>query len=627
MRLIQLHVISKYKNLKDFRIFFIGESFIDVFVGRNGSGKSNFFEALIEVFRHLYEFNSYTIGFDYLIKYEINKQTFTISWQNGKLLINSKIRKTLGQTPLPDNILIYYSGHNMKVTNLLREYEVSFKNKIKGADILDTPKFIGVGREYKQLLLTLILLQSDAKKAKQFICKKLGIKSIGDEIRINLKRPFYARNKGYDIDRLDANTAFWKPEGITKDFLDLLSTVNPSILKSGVRDEGYLPREDYLDKYFIYLDIDDFKNKLKKYSLQELFRQFNNLKMIEMLDEISINITLEDDSEATTDFFSDGQFQSVYMYSIIELFKLRNCLTLLDEPDSFLHPEWQFDFLKDVFEISEHAAANNHILLSSHSAVTLIRNKNKKIKFFDIKLNNVNCYDLPKKVAIEKLSSDLIKYSEQEQLLSIINTIQIENKPVFFTEGSTDPIIIREAWNKLYDEEMPFIPFYGLGCSFLCQLLKDDKILKEMNGLPLFGMFDFDKAFNEWNGLKGNVLEINPNKGLIKQRIDNDKQDLNVYAMMLPVPTNTTIRKLVIKNEETLETFGDRSRCEIEHLFYGSSFTTNFFTEETVVGGGTEVVFKSDSNKTDFAKNIIPKVEKEYFEVFESMFDFIRSKC
>jgi hypothetical protein len=32
--------------------------------------------------------------------------------------------------------------------------------------------------------------------------------------------------------------------------------------------------------------------------------------------------------------------------------------------------------------------------------------------------------------------------TEPEQLLSIINRIQIENKPVFFTEGHTDPIIL-----------------------------------------------------------------------------------------------------------------------------------------------------------------------------------------
>ena len=217
----------------------------------------------------------------------------------------------------------------------------------------------------------------------------------------------------------------------------------------------------------------------------------------------------------TISHFSDGQFQSVYIYSIVELFKDRNCLILLDEPDAFLHPEWQFDFLRQVFDITDAAAKTSHVLMSSHSAVTLIPHDKKKIKFFDIKDNQANCYDLPKAIAIKKLSSDLIKYSEQEQLLSIINAAQIEKKPVLFTEGSTDPIILKEAWYKLYEEEMPFIPFYAFSCTYINQLLTDNRIHGEMGGLPVFALFDFDKAFDQWNGLNGDVTASDPFKGLI----------------------------------------------------------------------------------------------------------------
>jgi hypothetical protein len=81
----------------------------------------------------------------------------------------------------------------------------------------------------------------------------------------------------------------------------------------------------------------------------------------------------------------------------------------------------------------------------------------------------------PKRVAIEKLSSNLIKYTEQEQLLSIINALQIEKKPVFFAEGSIDPIIIKEAWHRLYShsilariesDRMPRMPPPSIAKSF-----------------------------------------------------------------------------------------------------------------------------------------------------------------
>jgi len=54
---------------------------------------------------------------------------------------------------------------------------------------------------------------------------------------------------------------------------------------------------------------------------------------------------------------------------------------------------------------------------------------------------------------------------------------------------------------------------------------------------------------------------------------------------------------------------------------------SNQYFQEESCPGGTKVVFKSALNKTDFAKKIIPTIEKEYFEVFRPMFEFIKSKC
>jgi len=98
MRLKSL-TLSQYKNLKDFSLSFDGSSFIDVFVGKNGSGKSNLFKALILLFRHLYEFDKEKgdPGFAYTIKYEIDETETEIGWSAGKLTINGGERKTLGE--------------------------------------------------------------------------------------------------------------------------------------------------------------------------------------------------------------------------------------------------------------------------------------------------------------------------------------------------------------------------------------------------------------------------------------------------------------------------------------------------------------------------------------------------
>jgi hypothetical protein len=72
--------------------------------------------------------------------------------------------------------------------------------------------------------------------------------------------------------------------------------------------------------------------------------------------------------------------------------------------------------------------------------------------------------------------------------------------------------------------------------------------------------------------------------------------------------------------------FGGDSCCEIEHLFYGQEATKNFYQTEPCVGG-SKIVFKSDGEKTAFAKEVVPKLNAACFEVFRPMFEFIRSKC
>lgn len=417
------------------------------------------------------------------------------------------------------------------------------------------------------------------------------------------------------IEHFDPRTHYWGAEGITREFLNRLV----SCIKGEFNHiDLYNKAKDY---YSLTLNLELFQLRFADEGMTNVFRQFDNLKTLGMLADIAIPLKLTSGVEATASHFSDGQFQSVYIYAIVELFKDRNCLTLLDEPDAFLHPEWQYDFLKQVFDITDTTVKNNHVLMSSHSAVTLIPHKKKKIKFFDIKNNQANCYDLPKSIAIKRLSSNLIKYSEQEQLLSIINAVQIEKKPVLFTEGSTDPIILKEAWHKLYEVEMPFIPFYAFSCTYMNQLLTDGRIHGEMGGLPIFALFDFDKAFDQWNGLNGQVLTTDPMKGLIKKWTHGES-----YALMLPVPEHADIQQQVIRNAKTGETFGGDSCCEIEHLFYGQPATVDYYHREPCVGG-SKVVFKSDRDKTAFAKEVVPMLAPQCFEPLRSIFDFITAKC
>jgi predicted ATPase len=611
MRLKSVY-ISDYKNLKAFNLAFDGESFLDIFVGKNGTGKSNLFEALTEIFSHLYESERRggDFGFAYKINYEIDGEDIFLEWENGVFKINGQERKTVGSTSLPDNVVIYYSGHNEAVSKIVDQYKASFRRSLKTADEDDSRRFIGIGSDYKELLLTLLLMQPAEGLVAKFTTEKLGIAAVGDTVHLTVSRPSFAP-KGLVIDPVDPATLFWGADGVVKEFLSKLT----ACIKVGFGAGGLYDRDR--DLYKIPIDIEKFKAEFKDETTAAIFRKFDNLKTLEMLSGIFVPIKLVSGLDANTSHFSDGQFQSIYIYALIEIFKDRNCITLLDEPDSFLHPEWQFQFLQQVIEITDVAAAQNHVLMTSHSAVTLIQHTDRKIKFFDVKDNFAHCYSVEKRIAIKKLSSSIIEYSEHDQLLSILNTIQIEKKPILFTEGSTDPIIIKTAWEKLYDEEMPFIPFYAFSCTFIKQLLTDQRIHQEMGDLPMFALYDFDKAYDQWNGLNGDVIVADPFEGMVKKWNGGPS-----YAFMMPIPKNETICRQVIKNAETGETFEGASRCEIEHHFFGLDTTLDYFCEEAVAGG-TIVTFASDSQKTDFARKIVPSLPPERFESFRPMFDFI----
>ena len=347
--------ISQYKNLRNFELTFDGTSFIDVFVGKNGSGKSNLFEALIEIFRHLVEYggSGNVIGFDYRIAYEIEREEVRFEWRSGRLAISfdGKARRNMNGVPLPDNLLIYYSGHNSTVGDLITHYASEFRERIKNAGPGENRWFLGIGPEYQSLLLSMLLLKPIDNPARGYIVEKLGIERLGIPIpggddltepvlKITLERPEYAKgNRRFDIEQNDETDRYWKAEGIAKQFLDGLTRCEMRLSEQFTISEGYFSSDD---RYVLHLSLGRLQAEFGERGALWLFRQFDNLKTLGMLAEISVPLEMKGGAEGNVQFFSDGQFQTVYIYAIIELFKDSNCLMLLDEPDAFLHPEWQF---------------------------------------------------------------------------------------------------------------------------------------------------------------------------------------------------------------------------------------------------------------------------------------------
>lgn len=620
MRLLSFYV-SNYKNLNNFSIDFAEDSFLEIFVGKNGSGKSNFVEALVDVFRHIYEYDltePYEVYYDYKIVYEIDDVTNCIEFNAtlSQLKINDAERQKVGTTQTPDNVLIYYAGHNRVIDDVLNQYASKFSARIRTADSTASRKFIGVGRAYNDLFLAVIMLLPIESPTRKFVLDKLGIVTVDDSLKVNFKRPLYANGASARTFDVTADDKYWKLEGVARTFVQALEECRlPE--DGGVRTEGYLAESD---TYQLYCSLTLLRERFTGQSSLELFKAFDNLKTLGMLDGLTLNLRMVNNKELSSNAFSDGQFQTIYLFAISEIFKDANCITLMDEPDSFLHPEWQGECSTQVQALSNEATASNHVLMTTHSAVTLIHSPHTKVRYFDVTGGQARTYPLPKREAVRRLCSNVIQYTEQEQMLSVLNAISIEKKPVLFTEGSTDPLIITAAWYKLYpDTEIPFIPFYAFSCSYINQLITDQRIHGEMNGRKIFALFDFDEAYNQWHSLNGEIIRSNTSEGLIKKWDGGE-----AYAIMLPIPAIPAIQNQVFTDTSLTSHFEGRSYCMVEHAFYGLEATERYFVNDNVPGGQ---LIKFQGCKTTFAKTIVPNLPTESFETFRPMLDWITAKC
>jgi energy-coupling factor transporter ATP-binding protein EcfA2 len=616
--------ISQYKNLKGFDIIFDEGSFVDVFVGKNATGKSNFFEALLEIFRHLYESKKTAseIDFEYEIKFEKDEKDISIAWSGENFKVNGKIRKTINKGLLPDNVLIYYSGHNNNVEGLLKKYEVKFRKQIKGASLDSSRQFLGIDSEYKELLLSILLMQPESSRSRQYIMRKLKIEKTSGDAKLVLKRPPFANNRLKkqlnvdDIDPFDSRTRYWGLEGTVRDFLDNLTRCIKG--EFSYADLYYKDR----DIYKIPIEIELFRKEFSDRDLAEVFRYFDSLKVLGIFDRLLVPIKLKDGREFTTENFSDGQFQSIYIYSIIELFKDKNCVILLDEPDSFLHPEWQFEFLKQIFDITDDASKHSHILMSSHSPATLCSLENSDINLFKVEGLSISCVKQTKREIINELSNSFIQYSEDESKLLIDNVIRSSSRPVLFVEGITDVYILNTAYEKLYDDqEIPILIQDAFGRGFLKQLFSASDIFTNYPEKQFFALFDFDDAYYDWNKLKGDrLLDIDMRNGLCKKLSGR-----NAHAFLLPIPDNRL--RLQVVNEDPYQPFKDKPCFGIEHIFWDApGLNQNRWFKEDKNSGYISFSGKQ-KDKVKFAKSIVPTLDVSSFEIFRPIFEFILLKA
>jgi len=113
---------------------------------------------------------------------------------------------------------------------------------------------------------------------------------------------------------------------------------------------------------------------------RSLFEILRTMYIDDMLDSIEIKMIKEENGKMITfSILSEGEQQAITIKGLTELLGGENTLFLFDEPDTFLHPKWQRNFIAEI-EDNIDQQYNNELsyLIATHSPQILSNAKPDK---------------------------------------------------------------------------------------------------------------------------------------------------------------------------------------------------------------------------------------------------------
>ena len=381
MRIKSLKVKDFY-ILKDFKIDF--NSNLSVLIGENGSGKSTILELIADIFGHLYKYfvlgkNKSTFIDNYEIEYEYtsydlntikilsgrkdNKFLPTI-WINGEDISIAQIENKFGGMSnfLPSKIILNYAGISEHLRTLSEYFEEKYKKEITKANNqyslspLHLPKerpFIYIKSEHLPMLV-LSLFFSDNKQDKDFLTEYLKIDKGSCQIALVFKRPSWAKKKDEKWWGISGNVALQFFQAIEL-YADKEEKTNDNDLIT-----YYFDGTTNLETAFAF--------ELNAYRKDLVFTIFDTLLYDELLSEIKITWNTDNRDGMSLDRLSEGQKQIIQTLSVnYVLGEDKNLLYLYDEPDVFLHPQWQQEFVSKFNYYNE----SSHIIITTHNPILI----------------------------------------------------------------------------------------------------------------------------------------------------------------------------------------------------------------------------------------------------------------
>lgn len=379
MRIDRLQIPDR-NNLRSFEIDFDEDQSTTVLLGRNGTGKSNLIEAIVEIFRELEQ--GLPTTFAYELEYSCFEKTIHVECDpgkatrrliikiNGKNITVAKFREQVHQY-LPLHVFGYYSGWSSRLEKQFepptrRRYRALLKNADDDAPLR---RFFFCRKEYSQLALLAFFL-SENEKAKKLITDYLEIDGFESALFV-LKRPWWGGSKSIRSG-VDVEPRLWNATGAFLPFFRRLWDSALAPIRSNEEVERPVPRDkEQTERIYLFIKNQEQLEELKApfESVKSFFSNLEGLYLCDLVDEVRVVVRKKNGTKVRFAQLSEGEQQLLTVLGLLLFTQDDQVLYLLDEPDTHLNPVWTYDFLK-LLQENIHAE-NGQLIVATHNPLMI----------------------------------------------------------------------------------------------------------------------------------------------------------------------------------------------------------------------------------------------------------------
>ncbi len=387
--------IEDYRNLKQFSIDLDEKEMKTVLLGQNASGKSNFMEALILIFKYLdlsTDTKRQVPKFEYKIRYKIKddivdvtceKANYTVLVNEEKQTFKSFFSNDSKKKYQPKYVFTYYSGLSNKLKEHFWDHQNNFYTKIIGEDFKETELDSLRKLFYVQLVHSYFVLLAyfthEEEYSLEFLNDVLNIQDI-ESILFVLKMPKLAENRIKN----NPDDIFWTAKGLVRPFLEKLWELSlaPIYNEENIRTDF----DDYDNQKRLYLFLKG-KEKLQELaktytSNTSLFKALESTYISKLIAEVRIKVKKKNvDGSITFKELSEGEQQLLTVLGLLKFTKDEDSLILLDEPDTHLNPIWKWRYLEFLDKVVDRPASTQ-IILNTHDPLVIGNLTKQEVRLF-----------------------------------------------------------------------------------------------------------------------------------------------------------------------------------------------------------------------------------------------------